>query len=283
MIVIKIGGGEGIDLDDVAQSIADQWRRSPNLVVVHGGSHLTNELSSALGHEPRFIRSPSGYTSRHTDRRTLEIFQMVYCGQVNKSLVERLQAQGTNAGFTKQFRGTAIGLSGLDGGLWQGPRKKAIRELLPNGRQRVVRDSLTGRVERVNVRLLQSLLQDGYLPVLTPPALSDEGQAINVDGDRAAAATATALGARELLILSNVPGVLAQFPDPDSLMPFIAAADLPRVSRRVARGRMRIKLLAAQEALAGGVERVVIGDARGPRAVEQALQGTGTVIGRCCE
>ena len=270
MMVIKVGGGAGIDLDSVAGDVAELWREGRRLVLVHGGSHLTNELAAALGHEPQFIHSPSGYTSRYTDRRTLEIFEMVYCGQVNKGLVERLQARGTNA----------IGLSGLDGGLWQGPRKEAIRALLQDGRQRIVHDSLTGRVERVNVALLNGLLDDGYLPVLTPPALSFDGQAINVDGDRAAAATAVALGASNFIILSNIPGVLARFPDEESLIPAIAAADLPRVSEEAARGRMRVKLLAAQEALAGGVDCVVIGDARGANAIPQALQGVGTVIRR---
>lgn len=270
MIVIKVGGGAGIDLDGVADSVAALRGRGQDVVLVHGGSHLTNELSAALGHEAQFIRSPSGYESRYTDRRTLEIFEMVYCGQVNKGLVERLQARGVNA----------LGLSGLDGALWQGPRKRAIRAQLPDGRQLVVRDSLTGRVERVNVRLLRQLLDAGYTPVLTPPALSDDGMAINVDGDRAAAATAVALEASDLLILSNVPGVLAHFPHEDSLITSLDVDDLPRISQDAAQGRMRIKLLAAEEALSGGVPRVVIGDARIAQGVEKALQGVGTVIRR---
>ena len=145
---------------------------------------------------------------------------------------------------------------------------------------RLVRDSLTGRVQRVNVGLLWLLLDAGYLPVLTPPALSDDGQAINVDGDRAAAATAAALGASDLLILSIVRGVLADFPHEESLLSCIDMAELPRVRREAAQGRMRIKLLAAEEALQGGVQRVVIGDARGAQAVERALAGEGTVIRR---
>lgn len=270
VIVIKVGGGEGIDLDGVAAGIAALQGAGRRLLLVHGGSHLTNELAAALGHEAQFIRSPSGYESRYSDRRTMEIFKMVYCGRVNKELVERLQARGVNA----------VGLSGLDGGLWQGPRKESIRQLLPDGRQRLVRDSLTGRVERVNVGLLSLLLEAGYLPVLTPPALSDDGQAINVDGDRAAAATAVAMGAGDLLILSNVRGVLADFPHEESLISCIHEEELPRIRREAAQGRMRIKLLAAEEALAGGVARVVIGDARGARAVERAWAGEGTVIRR---
>ncbi len=268
MIVIKIGGAEGIDLNVVCEDVAALWQQGGRFVLVHGGSHLTNEVATALGHPPQFITSPSGYTSRLTDRRTLEIFEMVYCGQVNKGIVERLQRLEVNA----------IGLSGIDGGLWRGERKQAVRAI-ENGRQRIIRDNLTGRVDTVNTDLLNSLLESGYLPVLTPPAISDDGVAINVDGDRAAASTAVALGAASLLILSNVPGVLRQFPDETTLIPTIRAAEIDTISEQYAQGRMRIKLLAATEALEGGVGRVVFGDACQPQPIQRALAGQGTVIG----
>lgn len=270
MIVVKVGGGEGVNLDAVCDDVARLIGASRPVLLVHGGSHATNELATALGHPPQFIRSPSGYTSRHTDRHTLEIFEMAYCGQVNKGIVERLQARGVNA----------VGLSGLDGALWRGPRKRAIRAVMEDGRQRIVRDSLTGRVEQVNANLLCHLLEDGYLPVLTPPALSDDGQAMNVDGDRAAAATAAALGAGDLLILSNVAGVLRDYPDERTLIANVTLAELDEVAETAAEGRMRIKLLGAREALEGGVERVVIGDARREGPIRAALAGAGTVIRR---
>lgn len=267
MLVIKIGGSEGIDLDVVCDDVAWLTRQARPFVLVHGGSHQTNSVATALGHPPQFITSPSGYTSRLTDRATLEIFEMVYCGAINKGLVERLQTRGVNA----------IGLSGLDGRLWQGTRKKTVR-IVENGRQRLLHDNFTGRVERVNTDLLQTLLAAGYLPVLTPPALSDDGIAINVDGDRAAATTAVALSATDLLILSNVAGLLANFPDEHSLIPTLAANEIKQVAQTVAHGRMRIKLLGAQEALAGGVQRVTLGDARLAQPIQRALAGQGTVI-----
>ncbi len=267
MIVVKVGGSEGIDLDAVCADVAELAAAGEELVLVHGGSDLTNRVATTLGHPPRFVTSPSGYTSRVTDRITLEIFEMVYCGQVNKGIVERLQAHGVNA----------IGLSGLDGGLWRGPRKKAIRSV-ENGRQRIIRDSLTGKVEQVNVELLRSLLAGGYLPVLTPPALSFENEAINVDGDRAAGATAVALGASDLVILSNVPGLLRDVADEASLVTAVDANQLDDMMQTYAQGRMRIKLLGAQEALNGGVQRVVLSDARRERPITQALAGMGTVI-----
>jgi [amino group carrier protein]-L-2-aminoadipate 6-kinase len=267
MIVVKVGGGEGIDLEAVCRDAAALLVQGQQLVLVHGGSHLTNQVAEALGHPPQFVTSPSGYTSRLTDRRTLEIFEMVYCGQVNKGIVERMQALGVNA----------VGLSGIDGGLWRGVRKSAIR-VVENGRQRILRNNYTGTVEEVNTGLLAMLLESGCLPVLTPPAVSFEGEAINVDGDRAAAATAAALGAEHLVILSNVTGVLASFPDEASMIRRIGAADLEHVAEQSAQGRMRIKLLAAGEALQGGVRQVVIGDSRRENPIQAALNGEGTVI-----
>ena len=110
MIVLKIGGSEGIDYDLIADDIAAVVNEGTPLIVVHGGSALTNKVAEQLGHPPEFVTSVSGFSSRRTDRRTLEIFEMVYCGQVNKGLVEKLQRRGVKA----------IGLSGIDGRIWEG-------------------------------------------------------------------------------------------------------------------------------------------------------------------
>ena len=267
MIVVKIGGGEGIDYEAVCADMAALHGRGERLVLVHGGNALATELATQLGHPPTFITSPSGYSSRLTDRRTLEIFEMAYCGRINKMLVEMLQARGVNA----------IGLSGLDGGLWRGERKAVVRAV-ENGRQRIIRDNWTGRITTINHALLNTLLDAGYLPVLTPPALSEANEAINVDGDRAAAATAAALQAHTLLLLSNVPGLLRHFPDVDSLIPALNQDELAAVRAESAEGRMRIKLLAAEEALQAGVNRVVIGSAAATDPITAALQGAGTQI-----
>ncbi len=266
MIVVKVGGSAGIDLDRVCADIAALWQGGERLVLVHGGSHLTNQLAEALGHPPRFVTSVSGFTSRRTDRRTLEIFEMVYCGQVNKGIVERLQARGVNA----------LGLSGLDGRLLEGPRKDALR-IVENGRRLVLRDDYTGKVEKVNTALLSLLLGHGYLPVVSPPALSYAGEAINVDGDRAAAAIAVALGAEALVILSNVPGLLRSFPDESSLIRHIPK-DHVEEAMAFAEGRMKMKVLGAAEAVAAGVGRVIFADGRVEDPVRRALAGEGTVV-----
>jgi len=266
MIVVKVGGSLGIDYDALCEDVAALHKGGRRLILVHGGSAETNRIAEALGHPPRFVTSPSGYTSRFTDRQTLEIFEMVYCGLQNKGLVERLQRLGVNA----------VGLSGLDGRIFEGRHKDKVRSV-EDGKVKVLRGDHTGTVERVNTALLTLLLDNGYLPVLTPPGSSFEGVAVNVDGDRAAAALAVAFGAEALLLLSNVPGLLRDFPDEASLISEIPAGEV-EAFMSFARDRMKKKVLGAAEAVQGGVERVVFGDARIPAPVSAALAGRGTVI-----
>jgi [amino group carrier protein]-L-2-aminoadipate 6-kinase len=266
MLVIKVGGSAGNNYDALCDDLAARQAQGERMVLVHGGSDETNRLGAALGHPPRFVTSPSGYTSRYTDRRTLELFMMATGGLVNKGLVERLQARGCNA----------VGLSGLDGRLLEGKRKATIR-IVEQGRQLLLRDDWTGTIERVNASLLRTLLDAGYMPVVAPLACSEAGEALNVDGDRAAAAIAAALGAETLLLLSNVPGLLRSFPDEASLIAHIPRTEI-EAYLPFAEGRMKKKVLGAQEALAAGVGQVVLGDARQPGCVSAAMAGAGTVI-----
>ena len=266
MIVVKMGGGKELNLAGLCQDVAALLRAGQRLVLVHGGAETTDELAAALGHPTQYVTSTSGHVSRRTDRRTLEIFEMAYCGQINKGLVERLQGLGVNA----------VGLSGLDGGLLRGLRKDVLR-IVENGRQKVLRDDFTGKVEQVNAGLLTLLLDHGYLPVLTPPALSFNHEAINVDGDRAAAAVAVALQADALLLLTSAPGFLSRFPDEDSLLPRLSLSDL-ETAIDYAQGKMKRKVLAAQEARQGGVPQVIIGDGRRSAPLRDALAGAGTRI-----
>jgi [amino group carrier protein]-L-2-aminoadipate/L-glutamate 6-kinase len=159
----------------------------------------------------------------------------------------------------------------------EGERKAAIK-VIENGKRKVLRDDFTGRVERINTELLTLLLEHGYTPVLCPPAISYDSEIINVDGDRAAAVLAMAFHADTLVILSNVPGLLRDVKDEGSLIPRIEKFRL-NTFMDVAEGRMKKKVMGAMEALAGGVGRVILGDARLEHPVRQALQGRGTVIG----
>ena len=266
MIVIKVGGSDGIDRGAVCRDIASLWAEEQSIVLLHGANAETSRIANSLGHPPRFVTSPSGMTSRFTDRRTLEIFEMVYSGLANKGWVEELQKLDV----------PAVGLSGIDGRIFEGRRKAHVRSV-EDGKVKILRGDHTGTVDKVNRDLLTLLLQGGYLPVLTPPGASYEGEAINVDGDRAAAMVASELGASALLLLSNVPGLLARFPDETSVIPKIEAEDLDE-SMEFAQGRMKKKVLGVSEAIKGGVPRVVLGDARKDHPVSRALAGEGTVI-----
>ncbi|MFN7036032.1 MAG: [LysW]-aminoadipate kinase [Bellilinea sp.] len=266
MLVVKIGGAEGVNFNSICEDAANLIQRGEKVVVVHGGSAEVNEISTQLGHPPRFVTSESGFTSRYTDRKTLEIFAMVTAGKINTLLVEQLQQNGVNA----------FGLTGLDGRWMIAHRKEAIR-VVENGRKRVLRDDYTGKIEQVNPAVLSLLLGMGLTPVVAPLAISPNGEALNVDADRAAAMVAAALGAQNLILLTNVPGLMRRFPDESTLIHHLPRAEALR-ALDYAEGRMKKKVLGAAEALQGGVSRVIFADGRSPQPLSEALHGKGTVI-----
>jgi acetylglutamate/LysW-gamma-L-alpha-aminoadipate kinase len=267
MIVTKAGGNGHLDIEAVCADIAELVQQGEQVVLVHGGSHETNVYSEKLGHPPRFVTSVSGVVSRYTDRETMEIFAMVTAGRINKLLVERLQQLGVNA----------IGLSGLDGRLVVGKRKAALR-IVEDGKQKVLRGDHSGQIEQVNTALLETLLAAGYVPVIAPLAISHQGEALNVDGDRIAAAISMALHAEALIVLSNVPGLLSNYPDEKTLIPYIPLAQAAEHLDHYAQGRMKKKMLGAIEALHDGVGKVIIADGRVGQPLRKALAGQGTVI-----
>lgn len=266
LTIVKLGGATGVDFLAICQDAVGMLAQGHHLVLVHGGSAEANWLGKALGYPPRFITSPSGYTSRYTDRQTLEIFTMAVNGKVNSSLVEQLQSQGVNA----------IGLSGLDGRLVVASRKAAVQSV-ENGKRKIVRDDFTGKIVSVNASLLKALLEDGYTPVIAPLAVSADGQALNVDADRMAARVAAALGAETLIMLTAAPGLLRSFSDEGSLIRELFQSQLDE-ALEFAQGRMKKKILGSSEALQGGVGRVIIADGRVTHPITQALSGIGTVI-----
>ncbi|NOZ51261.1 MAG: [LysW]-aminoadipate kinase [Chloroflexi bacterium] len=266
-LVIKIGGSVGTDLAAVAADLAILASTGRPLIVVHGTSAAADALAAGAGVPVRHITSPSGHVSRYTDPEMLDLYVAAAAGQMNKRLVSLLQAQGVNA----------VGLSGLDGRLLLARRKTAVRAV-ENGRQRVIRDDFTGKLQAANGDLLRLLLNAGYTPVIAPLAMGQESEPLNVDGDRAAALVAATIGAEMLIILSNVPGLLADFPDESSLIPHIPAHHLAQ-AQAIAAGRMKKKVLAAGEALSGGVHTVILADARIVQPLQAALAGAGTVIG----
>ncbi|MHC1782228.1 MAG: [LysW]-aminoadipate kinase [Anaerolineaceae bacterium] len=266
MIVVKIGGAEGVGIEAICQDIAALKTQNQPVIIVHGGSAETNEISEKLGHPARFVTSPTGFTSRYTDRQTLEIFAMVTCGKINTLLVEKLQKAGVNA----------FGLSGVDGRLMIAKRKDVLR-IIEDGRQKVLRDDFTGKIETVDASILAMLVEAGFTPVVAPLAISPESEALNVDADRAAAMVAGAVKAEQLVILTNVPGLMRKFPDEGTLIPHIPKTGLEQ-ALGFAEGRMKKKVLGASEALNLGVEKIVFADGRVEHPLMNALAGKGTVI-----
>ncbi len=262
-LVVKIGGSTVTISEELVCELAREIGAGRTMVLVHGGSALTDILCSRLGHPICKITAPSVMTSRYTDSETLQILAMAVAGQINTALVSSLQQQGVNA----------LGLSGVDGRLIVAKRKAVLRSRDSEGRIHLIRNDYTGQVVQINSQLLRQLLEAGYLPVIAPLALSIEGERLNVDGDRAAAAIAVALGAEALVIITNVRGLLQDADDPTSLVQMLTAAQIAEHIHST-HGGMRKKLLAAQEALAGGVARVHIGN----NSALGALEKEGTTI-----
>ena len=260
LLVVKLGGGAGLDLAAACDDLAAIARGRP-LVVVHGVSEAMNRLCAELGVEVQTLMSPSGHSSRYTPPATRDVYVRA-AEQANQDLVAELRRRDVSA----------AGFVG-DDVVVQGARKKAIRAVM-NGRIRMVRDDHSGAIAQVETAALDSALAQGQIPVLPPMAGSADGL-LNVDGDRAGAAVAGALGASTLVILSNVRGLYRDFPDEDSFVERVALSQIDS-ALDWAQGRMKRKVLAAREALTQGVERVIIADGRMPNAITQALKGAGT-------
>ena len=268
MIVIKIGGGAAIGESAYTNFAEDLAVLAEPVVVVHGANAEFSELSGRLGTPPRMITSSSGRVTRYTDAATMDAMLMAYCGKVNKRLVAALRATGVNA----------VGLSAIDGGIGVGRRKPVLRGT-EDGKSKVLRDDHAGTLEMVDPSLVRLLLQNGYTPVLTPPALGEAGVPINVDGDKLALELATALLADGLLFFSDTPGLLRDRHDDSSLIAEIDASS-PESALAAAAGRMVVKVEAALGAVDRGVGRVVFADGRIASPIRAALEGQGTTVRR---
>ena len=263
-VVVKIGGARAVNPEGALADVARLTEEGERIVVVHGGSTAVDDLLERLGTEPEYVTTPGGVTGRFTDEATMDAFTMAMAGQVNTDLVAALRGVGVDA----------LGLSGVDGGLLTGPRKSAVR-VVEDGRKRIKRGDHSGKITDVNADLLETLLADGYTPVVSVPMLADDGVPVNADADRSAAAVAGALGA-SLVVLTDVEGV---YEDPDDESTLIDAAETPAELERVeaaAEGFMTKKVMAAKEALSGGAREVIVSDANGEEPILAALDGRGT-------
>lgn len=258
ILVVKIGGARGVDLERCADDIA-RIRRP--LVVVHGVSAMMDSLCAERGIAIRTLTSPNGHTSRYTDASARDVF-VEACERVNAALVHLLHVRGVQA----------EGLTGERVPVY-GERKAAVRAVV-NGRVCIIRDDYTGSIARVDASPIDAVLLAGGVAVIPPIACSEDGF-LNVDGDRAGAAVAGALSASDYVILSGVRGLYRQFPDESSLVASIHQRDID-LALDWAQGRMKRKVIGASEAVAAGVRRVVIGDGRIAAPISAALDGAGT-------
>ena len=265
LLVIKMGGSilkEGASQTLVAD--LKETAKNNKVILVHGGGAEVTEIASKLGKEQKFILSPEGFRSRYTDKETIEIYTMVMAGKINKQIVLALQAQGI----------PAVGITGLDGATLKGDRKTKLIAVDERGRKKVMDGGFTGKITQVNSGLLNLLLEKGYMPIVTPIALSQDFEALNVDGDRTAAIIAGALRADRLILLTDVAGLMLK----GECVPKISATELKEVMSSIG-GGMSTKVHAAVEALNQGVKEVLVTSGVGNQPISSALKHeAGTVI-----
>ncbi len=244
VVVVKVGGsiiGKGIN-SSILQDICEVSSKK-KLIIVHGGGKAVTDMADKLGKKQDFIVSPTGIRSRYTDWETMKIFTMVMTGVISKEIVITLQKMGL----------AAIGLSGLDGGILRAYRKKKLVVVDERGRKRIINGGYTGKISDVNNSLLETLLAEGYLPVISPVALSEEFQYLNVDGDRAAAFIAGGVKADSVIFLTDVDGVLVK----GELVRKMSLQEAQTLRPSISFG-MEKKILASIEAISMGVKESII-------------------------
>jgi acetylglutamate/LysW-gamma-L-alpha-aminoadipate kinase len=256
MIVVKIGGSivEGLNpsiLDDFSELVAKD-----KLVIVHGGGKDVTETANKMGKEQTFIVSPDGKRSRYTDKETATIYTMVMSGKISKNITAMLESRGM----------LSVGITGIDGEMIRADRKKKLIILNEKGRKMVIEGGYTGKVSRVNPYLINSLLSSGFIPVISPIALGEDFEFLNIDGDRAAANVAGALKADVVIFITNVKGLLME----DKLVTDLSLEKAKNLLPKIGPG-MEKKVLASIEALSMGVKKAIIASGSVQNPIKMAL------------
>jgi acetylglutamate kinase len=258
-VVIKYGGAAMIDCElkkKVMQDIVLMKYVGMHPIVVHGGGPEINTLLTRLG-----IKSEFKNGLRITDAETMEVVEMVLGGKVNKEIVSGINAMG----------GKAIGLSGKDGNLLQATLAAADGSL-----------GFVGAVQKVNAQVIETLIENGYIPVIAPIGVDEERQSYNINADLVAAAIAVELNADKLVLLTDVPGLLNDPQDPESLISILKVSQVQDyIGRGVIAGGMIPKVQCCMESVTGGVGRTHIIDGRIPHAILLEIftrEGVGTMV-----
>ena len=262
IIVVKYGGNAMINEDlkqEVIEDIVLLNLVGIKVVLVHGGGPEISEMLKKIGKESKFVKG-----LRYTDRETMDIVQMILCGKVNKNLVSLFEKAG----------GRAVGLGGMDGGLF-----KAIRLVDPDGTEY----GYVGDVKEVNEKVVLDVLNEGFIPVVSSVAAGmDEETNYNINADTAAEKLAVALKAKKLILLTDVCGLMRDPKDDSTLIPRLKVSEVPALIKEgVISGGMIPKVDCCVEAVRQGVERANIQDGRVPHSILVELlsdDGVGTMF-----
>jgi acetylglutamate/LysW-gamma-L-alpha-aminoadipate kinase len=256
MIVIKIGGSVVDGLHPSALTDIKAIAENDKLVFVHGGGREVTETATKLGKEQKFIVSPGGVRSRYTDKETADIYTMVMSGKINKAITGMLLRQGIKA----------VGIAGIDGGILKAERKKKLLIINEKGRKMMIDGGYTGKINAVDPALIHNLVDNGYVPVVSPIALSEEYDFLNVDGDRAAAYVAGGVKADRVIFLTNVNGLMLNEKLVTGMTLEQAKAALPKIGFG-----MEKKVLACTEAIEMGVKEAIIASGQVEKPISSAI------------
>ena len=269
--VIKLSGKVTEDagnLGSLAEEIALLHQVGIRVTAVHGGGAQATKLAERLGMETRLVNG-----RRITDDATLEIVKMVFAGKISVEILSALRAHGVHA----------VGVSGIDGNVVLARQRSKKRMMnKETGKREVVDFGNVGDVVDVDPRLLTTLLDAGYLPVVSPLAADEEGKVFNVNADAIASALAIELSAEKLIILSDVPGVMLKAGDPESLASRLTAGEARKLARSPAvTGGMVAKLEEISRVVESGVRAVHIVNGNQRNALLSEIfgdRGSGTMV-----
>ncbi|WUH77217.1 acetylglutamate kinase [Streptomyces sp. NBC_00435] len=261
-VVVKFGGNAMVDPSlhrTFAQDVVELWHAGLRPVVVHGGGPQISALLERLGLEVRFEAG-----LRVTTQETMDVVRMVLTGQVQRELVGAINAHGP----------FAVGLSGEDAHTMTAVRRPAWVDGRP------VDIGLVGDIVAVDVATLGALLEQGRIPVVSPVARGEDGQVYNVNADLAASALAVALGADRLVMMTDVEGLYADWPQSTEVIDRLTAGELDALLPGLASG-MLPKMEGCLRAVRAGVAKAQVIDGRVPHALLRGVfaeDGPGTTV-----
>lgn len=268
-VVIKYGGNAMINEDlknAVMQDVVLMKFVGINPIIVHGGGPEITAMLKRVGKETQFIGG-----LRVTDKETMEIAEMVLVGKINKEIVSLINQHG----------GQAIGLSGKDANLIKAAKRMG-KVHTPDGKVEFTDIGFVGDVAEVNPEVIQTITSNGYIPVISPVGVGEDGQSYNVNADYVAGEVAAALKADKLVMLTDVEGIFEDFNDKSTLISSIHIDDVPgKIAGGIISGGMIPKVECCVQALRGGVEKVHIIDGRVSHSILLEIftkEGIGTMV-----